>query len=443
MELRREDHGISREVWRSRPYLRWTTNDVEAIRQAYAGLSARGFMVRIARQSPGWIITRHAPPGMGLPSIYAEIRPDTAVRTGPPTKHYHGSGPPPETLSPRHVHSPHAMRDHIARDKAPDDHRGLNLGHIHEHEHTAKYVFPPAPKVDHRWRHEHSTYKRLELRAKHVEHWHGGADPPDIHEHVRSVKDRETSLAKRIDMHQLAFPLFADAKRVFFVIEGCPKADAVLSAGGAVFSVPSVTLWDAVELPAFAAHYLVGRTVVIVPDMDWIDNPLVITQARLCQTRLRRLGIIASVAAPPVGAGHKGIDDFLGADGKLTELDVIDRDPSPDLEAFVEDHAMRRDQARRGADVLQALSMHADHEGGIRIPLRSIARIMGTPVMRVARGLHDLEEFGAVAIDGDLASRRGWFSHQPEWKKPPIITITSTLRAIDQPPRKLGKDNAA
>jgi len=77
----------------------------------------------------------------------------------------------------------------------------------------------------------------------------------------------------------------AKAKRVYFVIEGCLKADAVLSsilAGDrpeSVFSVPSVSLWKAEELRDFVFERLRGKQVIIIPVSDWVTNDDVRTQA--------------------------------------------------------------------------------------------------------------------------------------------------------------------
>lgn len=435
------EHGISPEVWHARPYVRWTTDDVQSVKQAYAGLSTGRFMVKIARQFPGWVITRHAPPNMGLDRIYPEIRPDSPVFTGAPIRHYHGDGPTPDGVSPRHVHSARNMRWHIERNKFPGDHRGQNSQEVHEHHDPAKYVFPPTPKVERPYFHDHSAFRTAEKRDNHVRRRHGGRDAAGTHHHGYKVKDPESSLAKRIDIHPLALARFGDAEQVFFVIEGCIKADAVLTAGAAVFSVPSVTLWDCAELPAFADRHLKGCTVIIVPDSDWTDpRTRVMTQARLCQTRLRRLGIAAHVAAPPALAnGHKqGIDDFLYAGGEFADLEVIDRRLNG-----LSLHFTRSDQLSRNADVLMALAMHAGPDGRLSAPLRAIARIMGVDVKRVARGLRDLESVQSVTIEGDLSiNRKGWVAHNfynPEldWEERPTIIIAEHNRAIDQPPMRL------
>src|SRR2546426_8510334 len=96
-ELKREEHAISLALWNARPYVRWETDDIEPVREAYADLSTKGVMTRIAKQFGGYVITRHAPPGSD--KIYAEIRPDEAVYVEGPEKHFHANKglviPPP------------------------------------------------------------------------------------------------------------------------------------------------------------------------------------------------------------------------------------------------------------------------------------------------------------------------------------------------------------
>ncbi len=341
---------------------------------------------------------------------------------------------------------------HIGRAKYADDHRGVNVEEVHEHAAMAKYVFPPTPRCDKTWEHDHEEhYRDPERRLAHIAgHHHRGEDSTGRHEHISRVKDRSLSLAARIDVHPSAIEKLPGARHVFFVIEGCIKADAVLSAGEAVCSVPSVTLWDCAELSAFTAKYLLGRVVVIVPDSDWEDIGAVVTQARLLQTRLRQDRVLAQIAAPPQPApgvdGKRkkvGVDDFLLGGGSMDDLDVIDRLPSPHLQQFAEDTARRSDQAKRTFDVLWALSMHASRQGEIRVSLRLLSRIMGIPVMRISRGVQDLEELGAISIDGDLSISRGRFIgrgqyiHQVDWEDMPTFTIREDLRAIDESRRTL------
>jgi len=448
------EHGITPEIAAARPYVRYTVDNHQAVKDAYRDLNRdqRGYMTRLAKQANGLVITRHAPPGLGLSHVYAELRPDWPVKTGPGIWHYHAtefdgnvpiypqSGKP---LLEKHIHSAKAMTKHIARAKSEDDHNGANNENVHMHQPRAKYLFPPSATKEVSWYHNHADMKP-EKRAVHVERY---GDEIGRHRHSRKVKDKSKSLAKRIDVHPLALPLFEKAERVFFGIEGCLKADAILSQGEAVFSVPSVTLWDALELEEFVLRYLWGKTVIIVPDMDWHGNPAVITQAFLCRSFLRRFDYLkAHIAAPPHEAGYKGVDDFLGAGGSLDDLVVIDRETPFDLIEFTVktngrviggSRSRRVDRIRRDTEVLESLAIHADTEGVFQSPLRTAARIMDVDVKRVARSVTALEEIGAIEIDGRLNTRRGYWSGQLEWNNAPRIIIRQDIRARDLPPRRL------
>jgi hypothetical protein len=436
-----EDHGITPEVAGARPYIRWTLENVQPVRDGYAGLNQyqRAFMTRLAKQSHGRIISRRPPPGMGLEHIYPEIRPDNPVRTQPPTTHYHGDPQlAPDDLPAKRIYRPDgkAIANHIARKKAADDHHGVNTNEMHTHVHLAKYVFPPAPKKDEVYSHYHD---RLRNRQEHVGRWHDGVDDPCEHDHTRRVKDRTINYARRIDVHPMAVDKIARADTVFFVIEGCINSDAVLSAGAAVFSVPSVTLWDCDELGSFVDKYLVGRTIVIVPDADWFTNPAVISQARICEATLLRYGVsYTHVAAPPVGGGHKGVDDHLAAGGLLEDLVTVDVEPPVGIREFMIDRCERMDQVSRNTDVLTSMALWAGDLGEIGLPLQTQAKIMGRDRSQVGRAVNDLLRVEAVTVDGSLALRRNYWSGRDEWKNMPTITIREELRALTRPHKRLG-----
>jgi hypothetical protein len=170
---------------------------------------------------------------------------------------------------------------------------------------------------------------------------------------------------------------------VFFGIEGCMKADAILSAGEAVFSVPAVGQWRAPELRAFAKRYLKDKLVVIVPDADWYVKDEVIRQARECKEHLEYdLGIDALIAAPP-RAGLpkiKGIDDYLGPDGRgtLEGLEVIDFQLDPIAEAYMLSWPrVRRDAVLNSLKVLRALALRADRQGRVKMSDRAISKRVG------------------------------------------------------------------
>jgi hypothetical protein len=459
--------GIPAEIWRSRPYLWWTPEHPEPAKEPFADLSAgqRQHIAKIVRQAPGWVIHRSPPPlWPPRPKIYPELRPVNpdpndeewrGVKTRGPQVHWHGNGPEPEGLKPWHRlpggPGSKTWRAHIGRDKTVDDHHGVNTEEVHSHQKRAKYVFPSAATLDGAYVHDHETaWRRRSDRDRpayhdaHIAKRHGGMDAVGPHVHSHRAKDRTKNLARRIDVHPLAVPLLREAEVVFFVIEGCIKADAVLAAGGAVFSVPSVSLWDCEEeLEEVADAYLEDKTVVIVPDADWHDNELVINQARLCQNKLIQYAARSvHVAAPPrsfKGESTKGVDDFIGAGGELADLEVIDHDPAPGLTDFVlRNWSWRRDRLRRDNEVLAAFANFTGSSGELRAPLRTVARVMGEDVKRVSRAVYDLAQIGAVTIDGDLAARRGWFDRHLEWSERPAIVLHPELRSTERQPTRLG-----
>lgn len=165
-----------------------------------------------------------------------------------------------------------------------------------------------------------------------------------MHPHRSKAKYLRFGRARRIDCHPWTLCRLSQVNRVLFVMEGTLKADTMLSAGEAVFSVPRVTLWDPAE-----ASYLVrlvreldpehSKPFIVIPDADWFSNPLVDREALFLRSAMRRAGADAYVAAPPTGllripctckpvgraidtagvicgscAGYlKGVDDFRGA----------------------------------------------------------------------------------------------------------------------------------
>jgi len=448
--------GIPDEIWQARPYLYWRTDDFDHAKAHFADLNPyqRAFATKIMGQSDGWLIVRHAPPiWPAVPPIYPELRPLEPVRTRGPITHWHGDGPAPADLA-WHERFTGNPQPHIDRGKkkqgGPDDHRGTNTEDRHSHQPRAKYVFVPSPKMDGAYIHEHGTRTRPAHLDRHVRE---DIDPTGRHVHEgRRVKDpMAPDMARRLDLHPLALRPLREAPVVFFVIEGCIKADAVLANGGAVFSVPSVSLWDCAELPDFAATYLWDKVVVIVPDADWIDNPAVINQGRMAQIRLRRLGVPEThVAAPPrehQGRPTKGVDDFLGAGGCLEDLLVIGNEVPPGLHAYFDRLSFRSDRIRRDEDVALALAMYTDAAGEFVAPLHTLARVIGRNKMSVTRAIRDLEGLGAITVDGDLDIRRnwipagdrgGWFSHEWDWRKRPTITLIPELRSIQRDEQRLG-----
>jgi hypothetical protein len=454
------ERGISEEVAQARGYVWYTADDVTAVQAAYADLPQAALKATMTRRAKsregrngkreivpidgGLLIVRHVPPGLGLPPVFAEMRPDEAIKT---TRRFHAHPdvrsveilhPNGGRLGRRDIFDPttEAMRRHIE-----NEHGGVNVQVGHWYQQWAKYLFPPTPKVWVEYAHDHDEdFGDNELeRAWHIRRRHHDCAVVGRHTHARKIKDSNENYAKRIDVNPLGVDLFADADHVFFAIEGCIKSDAILTAilktgrKASVFSVPSVTLWDAPELLTFALKYLVGKTVYIVPDADWRaekNRGAVISQSLLCRSLLRnKCGLDAHIAAPP-GDGLpeiKGVDDFLAAGGELDDLIVIDRRVGR-LRRTNDGRALKRND-----EILEALSLHADEAGIFSPTLKKLARVIGTSPKRVERSVLALERHGYVSVvAGSLMLERNWYVEGYEafnFAEKPTIEIMPELRA--------------
>lgn len=452
------ERGIDPTVRDARPYTRYYEDDISAVQAAYTRLpnaGQRATTTRKGKVADGLLIMRH-PVLPGLPEVFPELRPDKAISTATPRRHWHGHGEPPEDGRYYEKINPDSEpgRAHLAK-----HHKGGNTDEVHETSSPGKYHFPPNGRRSVVFEHTHEeAYGGIEIRVHskysnhiskaerrrlHIEKYHGGADPDGAHEHTVSRPDPDENLARRLDVHPWGAPLFEDAKEVFFGIEGCLKADAILTAinrerrKAAVFSVPSVTLWDAEELPQFARERLQGKLVAVVPDADWTDNERVIEQARLCRTYLHRFGVEAVVAAPPLRDGaveHKGVDDYLGAGGTLDGLAVQHRGvPERAIQDYLRQFFLAKNKYARGAEMLFALSAHASPQGRFYGTLARFAKVLGVGPRRVARAIEDLEGLGAISISGDLAIRKMWFTRGWGWGPDnPVITLRPELCGWDE-----------
>jgi hypothetical protein len=268
-------------------------------------------------------------------------------------------------------------------------------------------------------------------------------DGGTMHTHMHAASDPADARARRIDVHPIGRTLLKDARIVFFCIEGCLKADSVLTAilaegrtDVSVVSVPSVTLWDAPEFLALGWSRR-GKTVYIIPDGDWTENDRVILQAFLCRTALIKVGVDAQVVSPPRGRG-KGVDDFLGprkrdatGGGNLDELVVLRRDTlSPGFQRWAEgDHP----SALYDVPTVAFLANHADHLGRIRASAGMVARhAFQTEDKHVRRGVQRaikrLAKSGEISIDRPMTELRDQFRTKKfDWDRRPIITVREDL----------------
>jgi hypothetical protein len=246
-----------------------------------------------------------------------------------------------------------------------------------------------------------------------------------MHRHRRDLPGQ--NVANRIDIHPWAIERLRSAERIYFALEGTPKADAILTRiiatgeSASVINVPSVTLWRAPELKRFAKDWLAGSEsdaplVVIVADADHHENPRVVRQALLLRERLDGYGVSACVAAPPDHRDsngqllHKGVDDFLVAGGDLDDLQVLHR------------------------TAWFSLALYADEEGKVRAVPATLATLLGC--RRDPEYVCDLlgryRAAGMIAIDGSLDLKRDDWSGGFGWKGPrntwPTLTVCPEWR---------------
>lgn len=212
--------------------------------------------------------------------------------------------------------------------------------------------------------------------------------------------------------------------RVYFVMEGQIKADAVLSQvkkedpKAAVVSVPSVTAWNEKEVAWATDKYFKGRDVVLIPDADGVTNDAVVKQAKTLQGRMLNGGAgTVTVASPPliknkrgqlevediwyptgVKDGRKGVDDHIGL-GKGTLGDLTFNDtprPKFDLSKETGTKKLRSNSVKNAETTLEALSDLAGENGTGRISKKAISKTTGLPESSVHDALKTLEKKGYI-----------------------------------------------
>ena len=208
--------------------------------------------------------------------------------------------------------------------------------------------------------------------------------------------------AKRIDVHPLARPLLTSSPTppIYLCLEGCLKADALLSSGQAAVSVPSVTMWKVSEghLASYLELFRRAPGVFVVPDSDYLAKPcapkgqdqeleVINSQVRYQTDRsirwLRDNDVRATYLVPPyldadeafqmgISVAERwkvGIDDHLAWRGNLRRWDTLGNTqgvyiwepPAPDVTAWLPPHPTlrpRRDRDRRDRQLLQWLIPH-------------------------------------------------------------------------------------
>jgi hypothetical protein len=167
----------------------------------------------------------------------------------------------------------------------------------------------------------------------------GKALPPyaRLDNEVYMGRGRKTHYAYRpgyrtmhVDVHPSAAERIEAGQPIYLCLEGCLKADAVLSQGAASISSTSVTTWLNKDLTRLLPVLRAAPRVFVVPDSDFyaserVDehmfNPVVVWQTRRAAQWLAAKGVNTVIAVPWLGTAEKtGVDDFLGMGHGLDEL---------------------------------------------------------------------------------------------------------------------------
>lgn len=418
---------------------------------------------RVVKQSPGWFMPKHEPPGFA--PIPPQLRPDTEVITSGDgeTWHYHG----PVVNMKRGGWSPLWGWEYF-----PEESRTKN----------GKRAGKPLPRrfiLGGASADAHINKKGDPYNPVTGEGAHNGENIDYVHRHVNRARYVLLGKCKRIDLHPWALERLPESEIVFFGLEGTPKNDSMLTEileydlPCSVFSVPSVTLWDGRELAEFADKYLRGKTVLVVPDGDWFENPQVERHALKARSYLRRLGlgIDAYVCAPPYDTVDKwkGVDDFLGSGhNDLEELHTLD-----DLELVGREvdatviHRAVRDidyhRAPRARQTLEDLSLYANRKedddgnekpGQIRMGFQSLRKLLGindwrkvVPRLEDIRHTYTIEE-GSLEVIAEwrphcikLNGRKVYIQKEEHvWKEPPTISLREEYHSQLRRQRLLATD---
>jgi len=216
------------------------------------------------------------------------------------------------------------------------------------------------------------------------------------------------------------------------------KADAILSKGAAVFSVPRFRSGMPASFPLSSTPTYEAKAVVIVPDADWFEKTEVISQARLCQAALKTAGRARSThrRAPVDSEGNP----LVGAHGKepkrrgrfswrrwptrrsRTVDYYLPRATQVAISGPRYPALHRQDQRIRNREVLSALAMFAGRSARSLVA-RVIAKVMNRSRSAVSAAIRQLEVWGALTVEGDLDARRDYWRGWLEWNEAPVIVL--------------------
>ena len=448
-----EAHGIDPEVFAARGVWRYGTTDIDRVKddfRSHLESAKLSTVTKIVHQSSGLLLPKSPIPG-GSPVI-PQLRPDKPVLVDSQKRwHFHG-----QLADELPVFPPEAGAKRVGK--------RLPSLLILQGEDALAHI-------------NRSRGERYDSQTGLGSHY--GENRDDVHFHLDLAKYvlLGKGLCQRIDLHPWASLRVANAPRIFFVLEGALKNDAIISAGEAVFSVPSVTMWDPCELKRWIAHIRrinPEATIFVVPDADWISNPQVELQAYYVRSCVRRSGLRAHIAAPPVQHGQekcecspggrtsngrtcdacggflKGVDDFLGAGGTIDGLIVSGREaPHDSIDSWKPDATENLARVQRARRALTELSQHANDDGSLYTPISTLARIEAIRKRAVVETLDDLA--GAIEVEGSLATdvKDWWYIDEAtgevhvarvlDWIERPTIVVRRDFRAVKNPDVTVGE----
>ncbi len=342
----------------------------------------------------------------------------------------------PDVTSHDHAdYKPKVRRRHESGKK--HDRRGIRIEGEHQHRH-GKYKVAVSPRTTVRYFQPHplrlprggcshkppcTTAEEHTLKhiAKHHEADDGYGLSAPTHSHEARVPDDEAdTYGQRIDMHPVTRRRLDDGEvpdRWFFCLEGNLKNDSLVTAGEFTANVPSVNMWPAPELEAFARERLRDVPVFVVPDSDWVDNEKVATQAFLCVDALERFGVEAYVAAPTPEPAHcaihdepadakRGVDDYAADGCDPLNMPVVIRKLPPAFDSWAaivrSDRRLGEIRAReRLIEVTGWAARHADEHGRVVRPGKKMAHYTGTSLKQIDAVIN------ALAMLEDLHERLG------------------------------------
>ena len=481
---------------------------------------------KLVKQSSGVVMVRHRYGGVDYrffedkagnlrdfnPAAIFELRPDKPIATRGPRHHFHPSGLLDDSLTGKAQRNafyrrlreegrwPYYPVNNPKRCKRCGEELSESLfygGTKEKPKH--RYRTPggkmrcltPAQMLERHWRQDEqgrwqsqlpkSAIEPAERVEKHIKRAkddsdHRGVYNEEVHAHQRFAKYvfmAGDTYAKCLDIHPNALEGVFLYPRIEWVMEGCIKADAVLSAifeedeRASVVSNASVTLWDSGDLSVFLNRLFTELErdtppeIVLGPDADWFENPAVLTQALLLRSRLRVEVEHVCIAAPfardwlepckckpfgrttngltcaNCGGYFKGVDDFLVAGGKLGDRIVLHREaPLVERLAALLHVPRKTDTKLRMAHMLHHMAEHADINGDLYPSVEKLAAVSGFP-KRTAYNVAD------YLVEDKLITAHGSTSLKPrkyvkklrrevgsfDFEERPTFTLPEHLRA--------------